>query len=81
MKGRADIILTPTGKDFSAFRTYATTKQCATILVSYLVRQAVTEKIIVNAVHPGVIDTGLGETNGFLGCLLRLVKRLFWKNP
>jgi NAD(P)-dependent dehydrogenase (short-subunit alcohol dehydrogenase family) len=36
--------------------------------------------VTVNAVHPGVIQTGLGDSSGCLGILLRLVKR-FWKQP
>ena len=80
VKGQADIAFTPTGKDFSAFRTYANTKQCAVILMSYLARHVEPEQVVVNAVHPGVIETGLGATYGFTGCLLRLVKT-FWKTP
>eukprot|EP00977_Amphora_coffeiformis_P026598 scaffold28127_cov76-Amphora_coffeaeformis.AAC.1 len=49
--------------------------------MSYLARQVGQENITVNVVHPGVIDTGLGEMNGLTGCLLRGIKRLFWKTP
>ena len=38
--------------------------------------------VVFNAVHPGVIDTGLGESGGgsCLDCILRLVKKM-WKSP
>ena len=79
--GRADLDLTPTGKDFSRFRTYGNTKQCQVILMSYFSRQVDTTKVTINAVHPGVVATGLGQTNWWVtNCLLRLVKR-FWMSP
>eukprot|EP00977_Amphora_coffeiformis_P019236 scaffold7076_cov149-Amphora_coffeaeformis.AAC.7 len=49
--------------------------------MSYLAQQVGQENITVNVVHPGVIDTGLGEMNGLTGCLLLVIKRLFWKTP
>lgn len=80
--GRADLALTPFGKDFSILRTYANTKQCQIFLMSYLSRNVDADKVTVNAVHPGVIDTGLGGETPWrmINCLVRLVKR-FWASP
>lgn len=81
--GQADLAQTPWGKDFNRFKTYANTKQCGVILFLNTVRRFQNSKVRVNAVHPGVIRTGLGESasNGScLNCVLRMVKR-FWKDP
>ena len=76
--GRADLESTPTGKDFPIFRTYADTKQCQAVLMLYLSRHVDPEKVTVNAVHSGVVDTGLGETSWWTAnSLLRPVKRLW----
>jgi len=36
--------------------------------------------VTINAVHPGVIRTNLGDSPGFLGALLKFVKQ-FWASP
>jgi NAD(P)-dependent dehydrogenase (short-subunit alcohol dehydrogenase family) len=59
------------------------TKQCGVILFLNTARNCQGTHVKVNAVHPGVIRTGLGESAEgglFVNCLLRLIKRL-WKDP
>lgn len=80
VKGKADPDRTPTGADFSKLRTYATTKLCNLLLVPLFAKRWAGQGPTINAVHPGVIRTGLGDTTGPLGVALRLVKRL-WKSP
>ena len=82
-RGNADVAKTPYGKDFHPFQTYMHTKQCGAILFLNTARKLEGSGIIVNAVHPGVIRTGLGESKGntwscIISLLLRFVKS-FWK--
>jgi NAD(P)-dependent dehydrogenase (short-subunit alcohol dehydrogenase family) len=74
--GKADISKTPYGTDFGPLASYRNTKQCGMIHHLHLARQRNDEKSVsINAVHPGVIQTGLGTpSNGCLACLLRAVK-------
>lgn len=84
--GNADLHKTPFGKDFGMFATYKNTKQCAAILFQNTIRQyndKQSNKVQVNAVHPGVIRTGLGESTNtwsLMDPMLRCFKR-FWKTP
>lgn len=80
VKGNLDINTTPYGKDFSRFGTYANTKLCNVLFTCELARRIEGSGVTVNAVHPGVIKTGLGETGGLFGVILRAAKR-FWGTP
>ena len=80
VKGKVDPERTPTGGDFHAIKTYATTKLCNLLLLERFARRFETRGVTINAVHPGVIRTGLGDRSGLLGLLLRGVKQL-WKRP
>ncbi|MBM4783183.1 MAG: SDR family NAD(P)-dependent oxidoreductase [Archangiaceae bacterium] len=80
VKGRVDLERTPRGDDFSALRTYATTKLCNLALTNRWVSSFAAKGSSYAAVHPGVIRTGLGDRRGPLGWLLRLAKR-GWKSP
>lgn len=80
IKGRPNLERTPRGEDFHAFRTYPTTK-----LMNLLTLQRFADRwrplgVTIDALHPGVIRTGLGDRGGPLGLLLSVVKR-FWKTP
>jgi NAD(P)-dependent dehydrogenase (short-subunit alcohol dehydrogenase family) len=78
VKGRFSPERTPTGLDFSRFRTYATTKlalACAQRDVA-----AAYPDVDFLVIHPGVVRTDLGAAPGLLGALLRLVKRS-WEAP
>jgi len=80
VRGKVDPARTPTGADFHAIRTYATTKLCNLLVLERWARRFAERGVTINAVHPGVIRTGLGERPGILGLLLRGVK-LLWKRP
>jgi hypothetical protein len=78
VKGAVDPERTPVGADFHPIRTYANTKLANLLMLPLFARrwQAVT----IDAVHPGVIRTGLGDRRGPLGLLLKAVK-LTWRSP
>jgi NAD(P)-dependent dehydrogenase (short-subunit alcohol dehydrogenase family) len=83
--GKSDVTKTPFGTDFSRLKTYWHTKQCGLIWCMHQARLQLSKKdpttrATFNAVHPGVINTGLGATEGCIGCILRVVKRA-WKTP
>jgi NAD(P)-dependent dehydrogenase (short-subunit alcohol dehydrogenase family) len=78
--GRVELDRTPTGSDFSALRTYATTKLCNLLLVPLFAERWKDTGVTINAVHPGVIRTGLGAADGPAGYALKVVK-LLWKSP
>ncbi len=80
VKGRPDPARTPFGQDFHPLGTYPTTKLCNLLLMPLFAERWRGLGVTINAVHPGVIRTGLGEREGALGLLLRAVKRL-WKSP
>lgn len=78
--GKANVMTTPFGKDFSRLKTYMHTKQCGMIWCMHQARKQ-SNGISFNAVHPGVIQTGLGESGGgCIDCILRLFKKT-WKSP
>lgn len=80
VKGRPDLARTPAGDDFHPLRTYATTKLCNLLLMPLFADRWRGKGPTIDAVHPGVIRTGLGDRDGVLGLALGLVKRL-WKAP
>ncbi|WP_373048991.1 SDR family NAD(P)-dependent oxidoreductase [Vulgatibacter sp.] len=78
VKGRFDPERTPSGADFSAIRTYATTKLCFAIAMREVAAEHPAVDVLV--VHPGVVRTDLGQRPGPLGWLLERVKRR-WEAP
>lgn len=76
--GRFDPERTPTGEDFSRFRTYATTKLCSALAMRDLAESH--PEIDVLVLHPGVVRTDLGAQPGLLGWLLNRIKRS-WEAP
>jgi NAD(P)-dependent dehydrogenase (short-subunit alcohol dehydrogenase family) len=80
--GRLDLERTPTGKDFGRFRTYCNTKQANLLFTVELARRLSAKDVTVNALHPGVIKTGLatGDARGVLGAAIMLWK-YFMKTP
>lgn len=80
VKGRVDLERTPRGDDFSSLWTYATTKLCNLALVPRWAQRLAAREVTCNALHPGVIRTGLGDRRGLVGALLRFAKRR-WKSP
>jgi NAD(P)-dependent dehydrogenase (short-subunit alcohol dehydrogenase family) len=79
--GRIDPERTPTGADFGRFGTYAATKRCAVLVGRRRAGLWRERGITWNAVHPGVVNTALGQAgSGALDRLLRWVKR-WWATP
>jgi NAD(P)-dependent dehydrogenase (short-subunit alcohol dehydrogenase family) len=76
--GRFDPARTPSGEDFSAFRTYASTKRAFAQATRELAAQHPGVDFLV--LHPGVVRTELGARAGALGWLLALMKRR-WEAP
>lgn len=78
--GEIDLDQLPTGKNFHRFKTYMHSKLLNIYATMEFARRLEGTGITVNAVHPGVIRTNLGNSRGPLGLLLRAIK-LFWKSP
>lgn len=78
VKGRFDATRTPVGEDFSAVRTYCTTKLAGAIAMRDAARRHPDVDFAI--VHPGVVRTDLGDRRGLLGAVLRWVKRR-WESP
>lgn len=76
--GRFDAQRTPTGGDFSAFRTYATTKLALAVAMRDVAERHPEVDVLV--LHPGVVRTDLGARPGLLGKLVDLAKRR-WEAP
>ena len=80
VRGQLDLTKTPYGHDFSRLNTYANTKLCNVLFTMEFARRIEKTGVTINAVHPGVIRTKLGESKGLLSALMRLVKR-GWDAP
>lgn len=80
--GRLDLARTPTGEDFGRFFTYCNSKQANLLSTVELARRLDARNVTVNALHPGVIRTGLGQgdTAGILRPAVSAWKR-FMKTP
>ena len=78
VKGRFSADRTPTGQDFSIWRTYCTTKLAFAVAERHEATQHPEVDFVV--VHPGVVRTELGARSGLSGLVLRLVKRA-WERP
>jgi NAD(P)-dependent dehydrogenase (short-subunit alcohol dehydrogenase family) len=77
-KGRFDPARTPTGADFSKLRSYANTKLCFAVAMRDVA--AAHPGIDFVVLHPGVVRTDLGNSDGLLGALLGWVKKR-WESP
>ncbi|MAT98617.1 MAG: retinol dehydrogenase [Anaerolineaceae bacterium] len=80
VNGRVDLNKTPYGHDFHPMRTYANTKLCSMLCFPLEAQQLEGSGVTLNAVHPGVIRTNLGDMRGPLGWIMKLVKRS-WATP
>ncbi|MDX1416129.1 MAG: SDR family NAD(P)-dependent oxidoreductase [Candidatus Promineifilaceae bacterium] len=80
VKGKVDLGKTPYGKNFSRIRTYADSKLCGVLTLDQEAAMYAPHEVTVNMVHPGVVNTDLGQMAGPLGWLLKLVKRS-WMTP
>ncbi|GAA1020048.1 short-chain dehydrogenase [Acrocarpospora pleiomorpha] len=79
-KGKVNPDRTPQGLDFHPIRTYADTKLCNVLMLPLFARRWEDAGVTIDAVHPGVIRTGLGDRGGPAGLLLKAAKR-FWLPP
>lgn len=80
LKGGLDIEKTPYGLDFGSIKTYASSKFCSMMSSIDFAKEIEGSGVTINAVHPGVINTGLGDSPKFLSKVVSLFKR-FWKSP
>ena len=71
---------TPYGKDFHSMKTYANSKLGNTMFTIDYAKELEGSGVTINAVHPGVINTGLGDSPKLMSKLVKMVKR-FWKKP
>lgn len=78
--GNLNLNKTPKGLDFHPIKTYANSKFCAVLFNIELAQQLEGTGVTINAVHPGVIKTGLADTPKFIGKVIKFVK-LFLKQP
>jgi NAD(P)-dependent dehydrogenase (short-subunit alcohol dehydrogenase family) len=76
--GHFDSKKTPVGDDFSAFRTYCTTKLAGAAAMRDVARSH--PQVDFAVVHPGVVNTDLGARQGLLGWILGRIKRR-WESP
>lgn len=80
VKGAVDLSRTPYGRDFSRIRTYANTKLCGVLTLAQEAALLANDGITVNMVHPGVVNTNLGQMDGPMGWLMKQIKRS-WMTP
>ena len=80
VKGKVDLAKTPYGADFSRLRSYADSKLCAVLILAQEAALFDPHGVTVNMVHPGVVNTDLGQMGGVMGWLLKQVKR-GWMTP
>ena len=80
VRGKVDLAQTPYGKDFGRIKTYCNTKLCGVLTLAQEATMVEKHGVTVNMVHPGVVNTDLGQMAGVLGWLLKQVKRR-WMTP
>lgn len=80
VKGKVDLDKTPFGADFNRFRTYADSKLCGVLTLAQEAALFAPLGVTVNMVHPGVVNTNLGQMSGVMGWLLKWIKRR-WMTP
>jgi len=68
----------PAGDDFNSMKTYARSKLCNTMFTIDYAKELEGSGVTINAVHPGVINTGLGDSPKLMSKLVKVVKQ-FWK--
>jgi NAD(P)-dependent dehydrogenase (short-subunit alcohol dehydrogenase family) len=80
VKGVVDPDRTPAGADFHRMRTYCDTKLANLLVLPLFAARWQDAGVTIDAVHPGVVRTRLGDPGGPLGLVLRAVK-LAWATP
>lgn len=79
-KGKLLLDKTPKGDDFHPIKTYASSKLCNVLFALDLAREIEGTGITINSVHPGIINTGLGDSKTIISRIIKLIKP-FWKKP
>jgi NAD(P)-dependent dehydrogenase (short-subunit alcohol dehydrogenase family) len=74
-RGNFDPKVTPWGGDFSRLKTYMNSKFCGMLYIQKIAPLLEGTGVVINAVHPGVIRTGLGDFQRVLGLILKIFKR------
>jgi NAD(P)-dependent dehydrogenase (short-subunit alcohol dehydrogenase family) len=75
VNGKVNLEKTPYGKDFGKLMTYMNTKLCNIYFTQKFAGMIEGSGVTINALHPGVIRTGLGDRPGLLGGLYKFLKR------
>jgi len=78
--GDRNFTATATGDNFSAMKTYASTKLLNLATTMSFAKRWQGSRATINAVHPGVVRTDLGAMPGVKGMLLNWIKML-WLTP
>ncbi|PHN03703.1 SDR family oxidoreductase [Flavilitoribacter nigricans] len=79
-KGKLQLEKTPKGDDFHPIKSYASSKLCNVLFALDLAEELEGTGLTINSVHPGVINTGLGDSKTILSRIIKLIKP-FWKKP
>jgi len=80
VRGKVDLARTPYGKDFGRIQTYCNSKLCGVLTLARETAMFESHGVTVSMVHPGVVNTDLGDMGGVLGWLMKQVKRR-WMTP
>ncbi|PKL38855.1 MAG: retinol dehydrogenase [Spirochaetae bacterium HGW-Spirochaetae-1] len=72
--GMKNFKATATGDNFSILRTYASTKFLNLVTTMRFAEKWKGTGVVINAIHPGVVRTGLGEMRGLPGLVMKLAK-------
>ena len=79
-KGKINIEKTPYGLDFNKIKTYSNSKMCNIMFTIDFAKEIEGSGVTINAVHPGAINTGIGDSPKLVSKFVKVIKR-FWKPP
>jgi len=68
-------------KSFGSMGRYGQSKLCNIWFMLELAKRLAPFNVSVNALHPGAVSTGLGAQNGWIGKLVPLLLKPFFKTP
>jgi NAD(P)-dependent dehydrogenase (short-subunit alcohol dehydrogenase family) len=78
--GRLDLDDLQSEKRYSTFRAYGTSKLCNILFTRELARRLAATPVTANCLHPGFVNTRIGDNNRAIAWIARLVK-LFGLSP
>jgi NAD(P)-dependent dehydrogenase (short-subunit alcohol dehydrogenase family) len=79
--GRLDFDNLQGEKSYKTMRHYGATKLCNLLFTHELARRLQGRNVTVNALHPGMVGTGLGTDNGLIARLAMSLIRPFSRSP